>query len=154
MAYVSAKEFTSIMIFLEERDIKPCSDLELIETMFTDYKYWLDARGGISSIDKNNVEALKQIRALVMKVWVRSDIDDTKKRENSYKKKYLFWFLRTKIKVNLSLKFISDIGGCDESNVIFHLKDVEALNEKDKVFKEITKGVREDLDKTFKKYLK
>ncbi len=154
MAYISTKQFISVLMFIEENKLKPCLDTEQVEDIFTDYKYWLDAKGGISSINKENVEALTNIRSLVMKIWIRNGIDETRKRESSYKKKYLFWFLRTRIKFNLSYKFISQIAMCDEANVMFHLKDVESLDSRDKYFQELTKDLKEDLNKTLKKYMK
>ena len=152
--HISPRGFKSILMFFEETNIEPSTKIGDIDTSYKSYKKWLEDKGGLEYVESTKKKEHKDLINLIIKVWLRSGADDTKKRESSHKRKYLFWFLRTKLKVELTFKQISRIAMCDKANVMFHLKDAEFLDKSDKLFRENTKDLKEDLNKTLIEYIK
>ena len=130
-----------VVIFLNEtRNM----DLDC-DAIYEDFNSWDNSKKTVKS------ESNEMIKKEVYKIIENHSIVNSKERLNVYRKKYLCYFLKEKIDLNLSYVFISELIDSTHRNVISHVKTAKDLIDvNDKMFSSYTQKLKEDLEQIFK----
>ena len=103
---------------------------------------------------ENKTESNKLIKKEVALIIKNHNIINTKEPLIVCKKKYLCYFLKERINLNLTYQFISELIGSTHRNVFTHVKTAKDLIEvNDRIFMSYIEKLKKDLEQTFKNNL-
>ncbi len=128
--------------------------LEYFENLSKDFYYTISS--SIKNFNSEDVDySTSVIRPIVIDLMREYNITNNRERENVYKRRYIYYFLRNELNRKISFKKIGDICGYDHSTVIHHEREARHFIElKDSLFLDIINELKTDLFSKFKEHLK